>query len=151
MNVDLWVGIAALLVGIGALAVAIYAIADVRHLVRRYVMEAQRDLVFIEAINKLCWEFITPVKAVYSPEMAVLIHKFHHLQQELHPDNTAEISKELIEKEALVAAHKLVTFGGVAWKDVDVDKVQEVLDSWRDGKAKVRIQNMFEGKDHTLL
>ena len=140
-----------MLVGVGALFVAIYAILDVRHLIRRYVLEAQRDLIYIEAINCLCWEFITPVKEVYSPEMATLLDKFHHLQKQIHPNNTAEISKEVVEKEALVAAHKLVVSGGVRWKDLDLEKVQKVLDSWRDEKAKVRMKNIFSGKDDSLL
>ncbi len=151
MSLDLWVGITALLVGIGALVVAIYAIVDVRHLIRRYVLEAQRDLIYIEAINRLCWEFITPVKDVYSPEMAILLHKFSHLQKAIHPNSTAEISKEVVEKEALVVAHRLVESGGVAWKDLDLEKVQKVLDTWRDDKAKVRMKNIFGGKDQTLL
>jgi len=79
MNLDLWVGLAALVVAVAAVALAIYAIKDVRRLVRRYVIESQRDLVYIEAINRLCWEFIIPTKTVYSPEMAVLFHKFDTL------------------------------------------------------------------------
>src|SRR5271163_3300466 len=99
MSPDLWVGIVALAVGVAALVAAIYAITDVRKLVRRYVIEAQRDAVFVEAINRLCWDFVTPQGDNYPPEMAVLFSRFAILQQALDPKRTSQASKEAIEKE----------------------------------------------------
>jgi hypothetical protein len=146
MSLDLWVGIAALIVGVAAFMVAIYAIKDVRHLVRRHVIEAQAYAVFVEATNRLCWEFITATKPLYSPEMSVLFGRFAQLEHALDPKRTGTESKECIENEALVLADSLVTTGGARWNDgVDIEKITTQLHFWNREKAKVRMRNIFGG------
>jgi len=44
-----------------------------------------------------------------------------------------------------------VKTGAVQWGNINLEKVQKVLDSWRDEKAKARMQNIFGGKDRTLF
>ena len=137
-----------------ALAVGIYAIKDVRKLVRRYVIEEQRNAVYAEAVHWLCWDFIDPLplRDMYTPEIAILMQRFAMLQKALDPNRTDQASKEAIEYGALETASGIVDTQKAEWKqDLDMEKVKAMLNGWRDEKAKARVANVFKGKNRTLL
>lgn len=148
MTPDQWIGIFGLLVGLAALGIAFYAIRDVRHLIRRHIIEAQRDMLYIDANHRMSWQLLVPVEARESPETVILIHQFWLVQRELEPSFTQAEAGELLRSEAVATADDLERHGFAKWRDnIDMEAIHKILKERKDGIAGHRLRNMFGGKD----
>jgi len=110
--------------------VAVYAICDVREQVKGLV-NLERNRVFTRTRNDMVWLFVNPTELAQSAEIAKGLEEFNLISATLDPKQTAELTNNVVNNEALAYAEKLVNGGYATWKPGwDMDKLKQTINDW---------------------
>jgi CRISPR/Cas system-associated protein Cas10 (large subunit of type III CRISPR-Cas system) len=111
--------------------VAVYAIRDVRKQVR-YLISVERQRLFARVRNDMVWLFVDPTELAHSVDIAKGLEEFNLITVAIDPKQTADITNNVVNNEALVYAEKLVKGGYATWKPGwNMEKVKQTVDEWK--------------------
>jgi hypothetical protein len=111
--------------------IAAYAICDVRKRVKGLI-DLERKRVFTRIRNDMVWLFVNPTELAHSTEIAKGLEEFYVLSAALDPKQTADLTSEMVNNEALVFAEKLVNDGYASWKPGwDMEKLRRTIHDWK--------------------
>lgn len=112
--------------------IAVYAILDVRGRVKGLVT-LERNRVFSKVRNDMVWLFIDRTELAHSVEIAKGLEEFNLISVALDPKQSADLTNNVVNNEALIFAEKLVKAGYATWKPGwDMDKVKQTISGWTD-------------------
>jgi len=123
--------------------IAVYAILDVREQVK-VLINLERKRVFTRIRNDMVWLFVDPTERAHSAETAKGLEEFALISAALDPKQTAELTNNAVNNEALMFAEKLVNAGYATWKPgYDMEKVRRTIHDWRTAINANRMTNIL--------
>jgi hypothetical protein len=111
--------------------IAVYAIRDVRKQVRDLI-SVERQRLFARVRNDMVWLFVDPTELAHSVDIAKGLEEFNLITVALDPKQTAELTNNVVNNEALVFAEKLVDGGFATWKPGwNMEKLKQTIHEWK--------------------
>lgn len=80
----------------------------------------------------MVWLFVDPTELAHSVDIAKGLEEFNLITVAIDPKQTADITNNVVNNEALVYAEKLVKGGYATWKPGwNMEKVKQAVDEWK--------------------
>jgi hypothetical protein len=133
--------------------IAVYAMRDVREQVKGLI-NLERKRVFTRIRNDMVWLFVDPTELAYSAERAKGLEEFALISATLDPKQTADLTNQAVNNEALMFAEKLVNGGYATWKPGwDMEKLRHTIHDWQTAINANRMTNILgeEQRRKTLI
>ena len=131
MDTGLLIGIVGIVVGIVGIvittAIAVYSIRDANKQIKNLI-NLERNRIFVRIRNDMVWLFVNPTKLAHTAEIAKGLEEFNLMSAALQPEQTPNLTNDIVNNETLEYADKLVKVGYATWKpDLDRKKLKQAL------------------------